>query len=327
MNTTTYTNSSLATARTCLTKYDLQYLQRLERGADEEREALLVGTCWHKAHEVAARGGNPFDLIRRTAPNVLWAEKLGRLFAAYRWYWQNEQFEVVEPEKRFRVEYNGHTFEGSTDGVIRWPDGRLGLIERKTCGEDIGPAASYWDRLAMDTQTGLYSLAVDFIPAFVLYDVVRKPTINPKNLPKPDVARMRKEINATGQATYFAETFSAEHVEACLAEGRESIALYGARLTADIGDRPDYYFARRPVDRTTQDLQTLLGNIDDQVRMIEHGQREGLLFRNPDACSVFGLCPFFALCSNNIRPHLNEFEGEKIPDGYRQREHLHPELA
>ena len=43
-----HTNSSLAAARRCLTLWDLRYRQRLERMQDEEREALAVGTCWHR---------------------------------------------------------------------------------------------------------------------------------------------------------------------------------------------------------------------------------------------------------------------------------------
>jgi hypothetical protein len=181
----------------------------------------------------------------------------------------------------------------------------------------------YWDRLRLNVQVGLYASACGFVPDFILYDVVRKPTIAPKNLSKADRARLGKGVETVGWESYFGEKFTAEQLAAPLEEGRESIDLYGARLTADIGNRPDYYFARREVARTQQDYDTLLENLCQQVDVIQHAQENGLMHRNPDSCAVFGRCKFFGLCSNNIRPR----EGDPVPDGFRRREHLHPELA
>ncbi len=323
MTDTTYTNTSLSTARRCLREFELRYDQRLELDR-EDREVLQVGQAWHRAFnsDNDPHVLSPFDAITEHAPSVLWAEKLRRLYAAYHWYWQSQDFRVVESEHTFYVVLNGITYEGQIDGIIELEDGRRGILERKTTGFGLEAGSFYWDRLRLDVQVGLYSLAVHPRPSFILYDVVRKPTILPKLISKKDAQRMRFELNKKGTATYF-EEFHADVVEVALASGRENAELYGARLTADIGERPDFYFARREVPRTSDDYDQLLRDLDQQVRVIEYAREKESLHRNPDACNAFGKCDFFGLCSSNIHP---SGVGEP-PDGYRRRERLHPELA
>lgn len=328
-----YTNTALATARRCLTEFDLRYLQRLERDGVES-EALQVGQAWHKAFEhmetAALEAGEPSDnfrsigygAINAAAPSPLWAEKLRRLFAAYHWYWRDEPFEFEKVEHSFAFELDGRLFRGQYDGKIKL-DGQVGLLERKTAGESIGTESAYWNRLTMGVQVGLYGLAFPEFPAFILYDVVRKPTINPKALPKKVIDRFRAELAENGAATYYGETFGEELIQHAIQSDEEPLELYGARLTADIGDRPGYYFQRRPVPRTAQDYATLVASLKDQVDLLEWARSNSKLHRNPDSCASFGTCSFFALCSNNIRPAV----GDAPPEGYHQREHLHPELA
>lgn len=319
-----YTNSELATARQCLTKCDLRYNQHLTPDA-ANAEALDVGSAWHAAFDFAHKEGEHgagYDAFRIHAPSRLWNEKLGRMFAAYEWYWKEQEFHVVESEHTFRTELNGIAFEGQLDGVIDI-GGRRGVLERKTTSMGIEEGAMYWDRLQLDVQIGIYASAVGFVPSFILYDVARKPTINPKKVSRADVARLTMELKANGSASYFGQAFDAEALHIPLEEGKESISMYGARLTADIGDRPEYYFARREVARTKADFDSLIGNLSEQVKVVEHAERHGLMHRNPDACATFGQCEFFSLCSKNVRP----LKGDPAPDGFHHREHRHPELA
>lgn len=323
-----YTNSSLSTFRRCPREYELGYEQQLE-SVEADSEALQVGQAWHKAFEAKAnlvdqfRDGPPtaaYDAIRARAPSPLWAEKLSRMYSAYEWYWRDQPINVVETERTFRVEFAGRTFEGQIDGIVEHPDGRRGILERKTTGFSVGAESNYWDKLRLDVQVGLYALAWSQIygagspPDFILYDVVRKPTIQPKKIAKADRARMLTELKRDGKAIYYGENVDAfEH---------ESESMYGARLTADIGDRPEYYFARRKVHRTEDDYNLLLHDLGSTIDMLEGAQASTFpMPRNPDACNVFGLCKFFGLCSNNIHP----IPGPP-PDGFRRREHLHPEL-
>lgn len=319
----TYTNSSLATARDCLRRYDLQYLQRLNRiGLDAL--PLAVGTAWHKAHEARNKGEDPYAAIDWFAPNALWAEKLRRLFAAHEWRWQADDFEFVESELTFRVDIGGMPFEGQIDGIVRDREsGRLGLLDYKTTSDSL--AGDYFDRLRLDVQVGgIYAMAFRELhgdwPAFILYDVTRKPTIKPKALTKADIARI-----TGGDPTYFGEAVSESALAAIdVGEKGESVSMYGARLTSDIGNDPDKYFARRAIPRSPRDYEPLIDDLRAQVGIIQHAIGRGHMPRNPDACNKYGRCPFAALCELHIYPRDTEAEP---PEGYERRDALHPELV
>lgn len=333
---TTYTNSSLATARACLRKYENKYRYRLELDTNEERETLAVGNTWHDAHEAKARGQDPYGKIAEVAPSPLWVVKLGRLFAAHAWYWRDDVFDIVEPEREFAIDLpdvsgrRSWTIRGKIDAVIRSSDGRTGNLEYKTTSDSVEPASDYWDRLTLDVQVGIYGAAhrakFGRYPDFILYDVVRKPTINPKGLLKADIKRMADELAKKGTASYFGEEFAGEHVAAVLDadDPHESYELYGARLTADIGNRPGYYFGRRTVPRTSKDYEDMGREVLRQAELLELAGERGLLHRNPDACNAFGLCEYFRLCSHGIHPaNLSD----PAREGYRVREKEHPELS
>lgn len=317
----TDTNSSLSTGRLCTMLYELRYNQLLERDTDDEREVLQVGHCWHRAFDVRARGGDPFSAIVEHAPSALWVVKLSRLFAAYDWYWRDQVIALVETEQTFRVTLNGREYEGQMDGKLRTPDARRGVLERKTTADNVEPESDYWRKLRLDVQVGLYGLAAGR-PEFIVYDVVRKPTINPKNLLKADAKRMRMELGSKGVATYFEEQFTAAQMEEPLTRGEEGLLLYGARLTADIGNRPEHYFARREVARTKQDYDELEANLERQAETLDFLEANDAWHRNPDACHAFGTCAFFSLCSHNVRPQRSDAP----PEGFRRRQHRHPEL-
>lgn len=321
-----YTNSSLSTARRCLAEYDMDYNLQLKL-IGEDSDPLIIGQLWHKAHDEAFKHGDDafaYQVFKDGAPSELWEEKLRRLFAAYRWYWKDQPLTVTESEETFALTFAGNEYRGQLDGRLRASDERKGLLERKTTADGVDAESDYWRKLRMDTQIGIYSLAAQELPDFILYDVVRKPTIGGKKISKADIKRLTNEHEKLGAATYYGESFTSAQLANALEEGRESVAMYGARLTADIGDRPDYYFARREVSRTAEDYKSLLEGLDDQVTLIQHAEKLNLMHRNPDACHFFHRpCQFFSLCSNNIRPRA----GDPAPDGFEIREHKHPELV
>lgn len=317
------TQSSFAAARRCLRLYDLKYEQQLELTSDDEdREALEVGSCWHHAKDVRARGGDPYDAILRTAPSPLWVVKLARLFAGSEWYWRAQPLEITSSERVFLIELNGSMYAGQIDGGLQLGP-RRGIVEYKTTAESIEASADYWKKLRLDVQVGLYGIAEER-PDFILYDVTRKPTIHPKRLTEKERLRMRKELREKGVAVYYEEEFTAEQLEQPLLHERESYELYGARLTSDIMDRPDYYFARREVPRTIQDYEALERDLAAQGRLIQHARETNSWPRNPDACHAFGrACDFFSLCSINVHPS----GGAVPPPGFQRREHRHRELV
>lgn len=322
MTLTSYTNSALQTDRRCSREFDLGYEQQLEPDAFEGSEALEVGVVWHRAHDRSTKAGNldaGYQEIRKRAATELWQEKLARLFAGYHWYWANDPLPVTDSEHTFRnASVFGLPFDGQSDGVIILPDGRKGIIERKTTGFSIGAESSYWDRLRLDLQTTIYDEAMDFECDFILYDVVRKPTIKPKRVAKKELTRMRAEVAKRGNGAYYTELFSEDEIDFAEQSERETNRMYGARLTNDIGNDPSSYFGRREVPRTTDDRRAVREDLADHILEIKSRKYSR---RNPDACNAFGRpCRFFALCSNNIYPQGT------VPDGYHRREHLHPEL-
>lgn len=324
---TTYTNSALACARECLRKYRLRYDLRLELDRDSDHEALTVGTAWHLALELQ-RDPSRFDRVREAAPSELWGEKLVTLAVAYDWYWGTE-LEMLAAEVEFHTELNGIPLRGKIDGIVRMPDGRVGLIEHKTTSADL--AGDYWQRLRMDTQVGIYSLAcrgLDYFPSgspdFIIYDVVRKPTIRPKAIPKAEMSRLLEAAETKGVVTYAGHEVGMMPEEVEALEGRESSQLFGLRLLGDITEQPEKYFGRREVHRTSDDYAHLLNDIAAQVEILRalKGRPTSAYPRNPDACNRYSTCDFWSLCSANQQPK----EGE-APDGYRSRDNAHPELS
>ena len=321
-----FTNTSLATGRLCPRKLELGYNFKLELdGADPE--ALAVGSAWHKAHHWATRDDDEaaaYDALRLYAPGELWNQKLGRLFAAQSALMPKIET-IIEPEHTFRVRLEDIELAGQIDGIIELEDGRRGILERKTSGEDISEGAAYWNRLRLDVQVGLYYLAAEaegWEPQFILYDVVRKPTIRQARPgTKKDMARMLREIDSDGVCVYYGERFSEDEARPAIEREKETVGMFGARLSQDISTRPDFYFQRQPVHRTRDDFIELARDLRAQVEAIKLYDSIGHYPRNPHACDAYGQCAFFALCSNNIHP------GGDVPTGYRRREHLHPELV
>lgn len=330
----TYSHSSLSSFRRCPRKYFLSYDLRLTPLAD--REALTVGSCWHESFE-QPEGTEFYSWFYANAPSELWAEKLYRLHAAHRAIYEGrEGFEVVEVEHTFEREMacidSGHVVKmrGQIDLKIRMPDGRVGILERKTTGAPLDDESMYWDVLAHGTQVGIYGLAADR-PDVILYDVVRKPTIRPKAVKAADVRAWTEMIEAEGEARgveYFGEAMPPEEIAYCVAAGgKETTRMFGARLADDIVSRPEYYFSRREVSRTDADYDRLVEDLHAQVGNIER-MREAdadgsrcAFYRNPDACDDWGGCEFRSICWTGEIP-----ENGTAPAGFRVRTHRHPEL-
>ena len=66
---------------------------------------------------------------------------------------------------------------------------------------------------------------------------------------------------------------------------------------ADIAERPDYYFQRVEVVRSESDLSDYLFDMWAVGREIADAERMGRFSRNPQACSVFGTCEYFDVCT------------------------------
>lgn len=308
------TSTRLTTLRACPRRHYLRYELGLARVRQEA--ARRFGSAYHGAMERRNSGVGLVDVATEaragyaTCPDWAdatdWAvecETLAQLLAGYFWRYENDNLDVLAAERSFEIPLTNpdsgkpsraFLLAGKIDAIVKLPDGRLAVLEYKTAGEDISSDSEYWLRLRCDGQISLYVIAaraLGFDVATVLYDVTRKPTI-----------RLRQN---------------------------ETPEQYGKRLLDDIGERPDFYYARREVPRLEDDLAEYRAEVWQQAQqLLEVRRRADRLpdpsrawFRNAGrfTCSY---CDFAQVCLNGIRVA----PGTAIPSGYQILTDVNPEL-
>jgi hypothetical protein len=329
------TNSEMNTAKTCLRKWYLSYECMLQR--DSQSTPLRFGSMFHEGLDLLAQGKSLSDVIVSIALKYeqipIWAdpfekevelETIAALLAGYAWRWQDAGFEIIATECDFRIpitnpETGGRTpsFEsaGKIDKIIRLPDGRIAVMEHKTTADSIEPTSDYWRKLRMDTQISLYMIAAKEMGhdvETVLYDVIRKPGISPKAISKADYLKIQAE------GTYF------DRPVAIPSEPRETAEMFGARLFADLQERPDFYYGRMEIPRLHADLDEFRDEIWQIQGTLREAQRKNRAFRNTTACLQMGKCEFFDICSNRLQaPSLTD----PPPDGFKRKPKRHTELS
>lgn len=342
------THSCQATFKECRRKYYYSYELKLRR-IDDAR-ALRMGSAGHSG--VAALGeGKSIDLacaaVRSHYERMLehfdtyeWAiecETMLRLVCAYQWRWAGHPLEYIEVEKRFQLPLiNPSTgaptpiFDkaGKRDGIVRMEDGRLAVKETKFLGDDIGPDSPLWRRLRMDQQISMYIGAAreqGINAATVLYDVIRKPTIKPEQVPILDGLGMKIVLDANGDRVTIKggkprQTASKE--DGYVLQTRPMTpAEWGEKLTADICERPDYYFARVEIPRMDQDIDEFAIELWETQKVIRDAQLNNRWFRTVGKNSC-GFCSYFDICSTN-----QTIDAGNPPMGFEILSDCHPELA
>lgn len=334
------THSRTQCAKACLRRHFFQY--ELGLRPVESSKPLRMGTAVHEGLDRLAKGesiGAVMGWVQSayaTVPEgfdpVEWAvegQTVMRLLSGYAWRWggESDTFDVIATEQQFTLPIvnpatnrSTPTFlnAGKIDKIVRLRDGRLAVMEHKTTSGDINPNADYWRRLRMDQQVTRYLLAARDLGhdvACVVYDVIRKPQISPRKIPKADLA----VIKATGLY----------HDEACdpaALDGldRETPAMFGARLTSDIVSRPEFYFQRQEIARLDADVEEFRQELWDDQKHLRECQLSNRWPRNTAACLAPFRCSFFDLCSQNWKPEV--IPVTEPPTGFIVGE-LHPELA
>lgn len=263
-------------------------------------------------------------------------ETILRLVCAYHWRWA-DSLTMVAPEKSFRISLlnpaTGHESKlfdlaGKIDGIVRLEDGRLAVKETKTASDDLGPDSPLWRRLRIDHQISLYIHAarqIGYAVDTVLYDVVRKPSIQPTPVPLNDEDGKKIVLDRDGNRVRtkdgkkFRETGSTE--EGYVLQTRPMTpAEWGEKLTADIAERPDFYFARVEIPRLDQDVDEYRSELWDIQQTIRDAQRTGKHYRTVGR-NTCPYCPYFNICS----------EGQDVtyvaPPGFQFVTNPHPELG
>lgn len=346
--TTRLSTTRLATLRRCPRQHYLRYELGLAR--IRETDALRLGSAFHAGLEAKNIGADAESAVAEATcgydERPQWAdeweweverETVRHLLAGYFWRYSADDLEVLATEQKFEIPLVNPTtgvasktcvLVGKIDAIVRLPDGRLAVLEYKTAGEDISSSSDYWLRLRCDPQISQYVLAaraLGFDVATVLYDVTRKPTIKPVQVPTLDEAGQKIVLDAQGARVLTAAgkpRQTGDSKQGYVLQSRpESAVEYGERLLGDIGERPDFYFQRREIPRLEDELAEFQIELWQQAEQLEETRKHGRWFRNVGKMTC-DYCPFANLCLNSIR-----VEPGIAPSGFEILHDVHPELA
>lgn len=332
------TNSRMACAKACLRRHFYAY----ELGIRKERgsPALRIGSAFHLGQELHGKGKTPEEAIAEVlhtyAVIPAWAEPrewviegetVARLLSAYFSYYVNDAFEIVATEQTFDLPIlnpatgaEGKIFRlgGKLDKIIKLEDGRLALMEYKTSGRDIGPDTDYWKRLRIDHQISLYVHAarrLGYDVQTVLYDVTRKPGLKPyRATPEHERKYTQVKLNKDGSVKEPSRLY------ANCRESDETAQEFGDRFSADIAERPEWYFQRREVPRLETDLAEFEQELWEQQKSLRDCQNRNAWPRNTNSCLSPVTCDFWEVCSQGLNP------AERLPEGFVKVGYVHAEL-
>lgn len=312
------TASRMAKMLTCPRSHFWAYEKGLRRAVDAI--ALRFGSAWHNAMEARWKGLDPFNAAVEGAE--LDEMTLATLTAMLRGYvarYGDTEDIQVHPEIEFRHPIDGsRTFDagGKIDGLAVLNGTQL-LVEHKTTSSDIGVDSDYWLRLRANPQLFQYVLAArasGWEIREVMYDVTRKPTIRPRQIPildddglkivlENDSGDRARNKNGSPRQT-GGESFTLQTRD-------ETPEEFGERLYADTLERPDFYFQRRSVPILDDDLEEFEAQRVQVARMILDRRRQ----EKPEAPwrawprNLNGMtcvwCEFSSFCLQNTIPELS----------------------
>ena len=216
---------------------------------------------------------------------------------------------------------------GKMDGIVRLADGRVALKETKTTGDSIDDSSDYWRKLRLDHQISMYVDAgnrLGFGIETILYDVIRKPSIEPKQVPLVDDDGIKIVRDQNGDRVQNKDGSWKQAGDSAkgwtLMVRSETPTEYAERLRADIAMRPEFYFARKEIPRLSSDLAEFREELWQQQQAIREAQKHGRWYRNTAACSAMGRCSFLDICHAGIK-------ADDPPAGFKRVDDIHPELT
>lgn len=311
-------------------------------------KALRIGTNGHAALETLGCGGSindamdVLDLAYSTPSDDSLSldewnyehETLRQLIAGYVWRWPNVTHVATEqsfclPLVNPATGKKSRTFElgGKIDGIIKLEDGRLAVLEHKFLGESLDSDSDIWKRLLIDHQVTLYLMAarqLGYDVDTVIYDVIRKPTIKPTEIPILDDDGIKvvldrsgnRVLNKNGKPRQTASTKDGF----CLQSRSMNCAEWGQKLNEDIGTRPEYYYARQEVPRLDGDIEEYCHELWDIAHAMRDAASNNRSYRtaNKNTCSW---CSYYGLCTTKFDTTSGE-----LPEGFEVVKNLHPEL-
>lgn len=336
------THSRISAFKECRRKHWYLYEQAIRPIADAK--ALRMGSAYHDGLEALANG-RPIDdaceIVRQRYQTVEFddvlyeQETVLRLLCGYLWRWQDSWPEHIAAEQEFELPLiNPETgkatplfsLAGKIDGIVKLEDGRLAVMEHKLLSEDLSSDSALWRRLRIDHQISLYVLAarrLGYPVDTVLYNVARKPTIEPTAVPVLDSLGVKIVLDRSGERVKTEKGLwrqTGDSAKGYTLQTRPmTVDEWGEKLAADIAVRPEFYYARIEVPRLDQDLQEFEYELWDIQQSLRDAQRNGRHYRTctKNTCAW---CPLFEPCSASIDVT------QTVPDGFVRLENPHQEL-
>ncbi len=323
------THSRMVSAKTCLKKHYYRYELGLQK--DRPSQPLRMGSAVHKGLETGKLPPKPDcpDWAEDHEWDIEWV-KVYELLKGYWHYWHDDRVTYIKREMKFELPINnpetGHptpSFKkaGIIDAIGEM-DGTLYLVEHKTTSDTLDEDSDYWKRLRLDQQISHYMIAareLGYPVASVFYDVIKKPTIRPRQIPEEDELG-KIVLDACGDRVFKKNgdpRATGDKAKGYVLQSRvETAEEYGARLSADIDERPEFYFARQEIPRLESDLDEFRSELWEQQKLLSLCRLKGYWYRNTAACTSPYRCEYFDIC---------RFGGEGVPEGYILGD-KHPEL-
>lgn len=243
------------------------------------------------------------------------------------------------------------TLDGKIDKIVRSPNGVYYIDEHKSTSKSLDNDSTFWNHLNLDTQTTLYPYvaqqlqlagqleqfgirATDPLISGVRYDAWHKPGIQPKKLTQAE-SKAFVNVDSETRGQYYGEQFEIHteltdgpncgyllingeppQIEPGAKEGtftiRETPEMFGARLLQDISERPGFYFARREITRTADDLKRFERQLYNIYKVLKFLEKNEGFWMNEQHCEATFRCPYIGLCYNNV-----DVASGVVPEGFR----------
>lgn len=353
---TRFTNSQLNTAGECERKAYLAYVQGIR--PVRQSKALKIGDAVHIGLDKWYSGDKPTaneaareasaHYLRRSQSEDRDAEAAlaAAMVAAYIYTYDDQPYRVIASEVAFDLPLPNPVsglpdesirIAGKIDKIVEY-NGDIVIMEHKTTTKDISPGSNYWRRLRIDSQVSMYiaaARAMGYQVTETIYDVIRRPTVEPCMLTQGDT----QTFIETGQ--YHGAQFGVSLVEngatpqvivngvpAEVVQGKKSFAIretpemYGARVEHMMLSNPGYWFQRQIVGRYDETIKSHLWDVYESVMLMRYSLDNGYWPKRTRACFAYGVCPYFELCANNI----SGADLSQLPDDYYITDDVHEEL-
>jgi hypothetical protein len=346
------THSRMSCSKTCLRKHYYQYELGVRK--DRDSQPLRMGRWVHECADMFAKKVPVEEICNRirtaysetpawvTTPELLdeWmveCETVIQLGFGHAWRWSEDGYDVIASELEFRLPcVNPDTgaksliwvLGGKCDRIVRLPDGRLALWELKTTSDPIDPDSDYWRRLRIDQQISMYYLAcreLGYDISTVIYDVIKKPTIKPLQIPLLDENGIKIVLDSNGDRVYLQNgkpRQAGDEKQGWVLQHRlQTAGEYSDRLYNHIRANPDNYFARHEIPRLEQDLKEFSYEVWQIQKLLRNCQKTGHWYRNTTACISPWRCEYLEICTQGIDL------SEDVPQGFVKLNNVHPELG